>query len=157
MQIRSTRMKAWRLGAWSQPLETELSPPQTSLNPMLLLQALQLTTGRLRSRSSSLQLRQRTSPRLVLSTAPMELQHLTCFLLAFLSHCVVISVSTIKNFPSLTKRANSITSGNRIKFLLKTRQRFWLIAICLMERKSGLTRIHSRSTGQPSPTSYFIS
>ncbi len=134
MQIRSIRMKAWRLWAWLQPLKMELLPFQTSLNPALLLQALQLTTGRLRSNSSSLQLGQRTSPRLVFSTALMELQHPTCFLLAFLSHCVVISVSTIKNVPSLTKRANSISLGNGIKFLLKTRQRFWLIAICSVER-----------------------
>ncbi len=55
---------------------------------MLLLQALQLTTGILRSRSSSLQLGQQTSPRLVFSTASMEVQRLTCFLLAFLSQCV---------------------------------------------------------------------
>ena len=79
------------------------------------------------------------------------------FLLAFLSHCVVISVSTTKNVPSLTKRANSITLGNGIKFLLKTRQRFWLIAICLAERKSGLMRIHLQSTEQPFLTSFCIS
>ncbi len=79
------------------------------------------------------------------------------FLLAFLSHCVVISVSTTKNVPSLTRHANPITLGNVIKFLMETRQRFWLIAICLMERKSGLTRIHLQSTGRPSPSSFLIS
>jgi hypothetical protein len=36
----------------------------------------------------------------------------------------------------LTKHANSITSENGIKFLLKTRQRFWLIAI--VQRKESL-------------------
>jgi hypothetical protein len=117
-----------------------------------------LTTGRLRSRSSSLQLGQRTSPRLVFSTVLMELQRPICFLPAFLSQCVVISDSTAKNIQSLTRHANSITSRNGINFLLKTRQRFWLIAICLTERKSGLMRIHLQSTGRATiPDKFFIS
>ena len=99
IQSTSTRMKVWKLRMWLQSLEMELLPSQTSLN------LVQQMTGIPRSRSSNLQLGQKTSPRLVFSTAPMELQFLTCFLLAFPSHCV-FSVSTTKNVPSLTRHAN---------------------------------------------------